>query len=208
MSQTSKTKGSTRAPYLAEYQAAYDRTERFGLPIPPRVLVAKNCVNPDRTLRVLLDYFDQHHPDELLGQTVAINLALIPLLYEATQVPFQLTIGWVVRRGRVCAKHDDDLIARFLVLKEQAWRNEGIPFHLWLTSPALEILDVTFAMNLGWAKNRKECARLIIYQRLADSPKEPVYHPTLVGDAFFERIKLMVAFDEVPDAVAVRSSPE
>jgi hypothetical protein len=27
--------------------------------------------------------------------------------------------------------------------------------HLWLTSPAREILDVTFAMNSGWAKNRR-----------------------------------------------------
>ncbi|MGA2710127.1 MAG: hypothetical protein ABSF86_17175, partial [Steroidobacteraceae bacterium] len=51
------------------------------------------------------------------------------------------------------------------------------------SAPALKILDVTLAMNLGWAKIRDACARLIIYQTLHDSPKEPIYHPTLVGDA-------------------------
>jgi hypothetical protein len=48
-------------------------------------------------------------------------------------------------------------------------------------------------MNLGWAKNREECARLVIYQSLHDSAKEPIYHPTLVGEAFFDRINLLLA---------------
>ena len=43
-------------------------------------------------------------------------------------------------------------------------RREGLPFHIWLASAACEILDVTFAMNLGWAKTREECAALIVYQ--------------------------------------------
>jgi hypothetical protein len=31
---------------------------------------------------------------------------------------------------------------------------------------SIEILDVTFAMNLGWAKTREECVRLVIYQSI------------------------------------------
>jgi hypothetical protein len=174
--------------YLTEYMVAVDRTDDFGLPAPPRMLVRKNCVDPDRTLAVLLDYFDQHRPVELVGQTVAIHFALIPLLLRETAVRFQLTLGWIEQKGRARMKHDEDLIARFLALKEEAWRREGLPFHLWLTSPALEVLDVTFAMNLGWAKSREECAQLVIYQAADDSPKEPIYHATLVGEEFFDRI--------------------
>jgi hypothetical protein len=40
-------------------------------------------------------------------------------------------------------------------------------------------------MTLGWAKGREDSARLIIDQSTHDSPKEPIYHPTLVGEAFF-----------------------
>jgi len=98
------------------------------------------------------------------------------------------TIGWIEQQGRARFQHDDDLIARFLARKEEAWRREGLQSYIWLTSPALEILDMTFAMNLGWAKSRDECARLIIYQSIRDDLKEPIYHPTLVGEQFFARI--------------------
>ncbi len=59
-------------------------------------------------------------------------------------------------------------------------------------SPALEILDVTFAMNLGWAKSREECARLLIYQSLQESAKEPDYHPMLIGEQFLARMGVVV----------------
>jgi hypothetical protein len=44
-------------------------------------------------------------------------------------------------------------------LKEEAWRRKGLPFDVWLTSPALEILDVTLVMNLGSAQNRGRVPR-------------------------------------------------
>lgn len=59
--------------------------------------------------------------------------------------------------------------------------------NLWLTSPAFEILDVTFAMNLGWATNREECAHLIVYQSAHEPPGDSIYHPTLVGPDVFSQ---------------------
>ncbi len=37
------------------------------------------------------------------------------------------------------------------------------------------------------AKSREECARLMIYQSMRDTAKEPIYHPTLVGSDFFRK---------------------
>ena len=51
--------------------------------------------------------------------------------------------------------------------------------------PACEVLDVTFAMNLGWARNREECAQLAVYQSAHAPPANPIFHPMLVGDDFF-----------------------
>ena len=53
--------------------------------------------------------------------------------------------------------------------------------------PAFEILDVTFAMNLGWAETREECAELIVYQSARKPPGHSTYHPTLVGADFFHK---------------------
>ena len=39
----------------------------FRLQTLPRFLGAKNCVDPDRAMQVLLDYFVRYTPEELVG---------------------------------------------------------------------------------------------------------------------------------------------
>jgi hypothetical protein len=173
--------------YVSEYMMAIDRTEAFGFEAPPRLLVKKDCVDMGTVRPALLDYFDENAPASLIGQTGAVHIALAPLLYDKTGIPFQLTIGWLMRKGKAIFQHDEQLIQRFVEGKTAVWLHEGCPFHLWLTSPACEILDVTFAMNLGWAKTREECANLIVYQSTHDPPGDSVYHPTLVGPDFFHK---------------------
>lgn len=175
------------SPYVGEYLAAIDRTLAFGFETARRVLVRKDCVDMHALRPVLLDYLERRPPDSMIGQTAAIHFALVPLLYEKTGILFNLTVGWIVRNGKAIYQHDERLIQRFIERNTDAWLEEGCPFHLWLTSPACEILDVTFAMNLGWAKNREECAELIVYQSAHDAPGDLIYHPTLVGPDFFHK---------------------
>jgi hypothetical protein len=170
--------GLELSPYLAEYLAAIDRTEAFGFKAPMRLLVKKDCVDMQSLIPVLLDFFERSPPDLMIGQTAAIHFALVPLLYDKTGIPFNLTIGWLARKGKPIYQHDERLIEHFIEGNIDAWLAEGCPFHLWLTSPACEILDVTFAMNLGWAKNHKECADLIVYQSAHEPRGDSIYHPT------------------------------
>src|ERR1700677_151081 len=179
--------GLKLSPYVGEYLAAIDRTEEFGFDAPPRLLVRKDCIDKQALRPVLLDFFERSPPDSMIGQTAAIHFALVPLLYDKTGICFNLTIGWLARNGKGICQHDERLILRFIEGNTDAWLEEGCPFHLWLTSPACEILDVTFAMNLGWIKNREECADLIVYQSAHEPPGESVYHPTLVGPDFFHK---------------------
>jgi hypothetical protein len=172
--------------YGQEFMQAWDRTLRLGLALPPvRLLVCKNCINLTKALPVIVDYFNRYSSDQLIGQTMAIHNMLLPPLCDALGVPLQLTIGWIEFNGTPRMQHGETLIQRFLTEKLAAWHREGVPFHLWLTSPALEVLDVTFALNLGWSKSAEDCARRVIYQSLDAPLGNPVYHPTLVGDDFF-----------------------
>lgn len=174
--------------YAQEFESAWERTERLGLARPPiRLSVRKDCVDMTTAMPVLLDYFKRHRPEELVGQTAAIHFALVPLLVRETGIPFQLTIGWMVREGRVIFQHDEETIQKFLREKLAAWSREGMPFHLWFTSPAYEVLDVTFALNLGWAKTREQCEQLVIYQSAHAPAGKNVYHPMLVGPEFFHQ---------------------
>jgi len=179
--------GLKLSPYVGEYLAAIDRTEKFGFDAPPRLLVRKDRVDMQALRPVLLDCFGRSPPDSMVGQTAAIHFALVPLLFDKIGIPFNLTIGWIVRNGKAIYQHDERLIQRFIEGNTDAWLEEGCPFHLWLTSPACEIIDVTFAVNLGWAKNREECADFIVYQSAHEPPGDSIYHPTLVGPDFFHK---------------------
>ena len=174
--------------YAQEFEAAWARTERLGLEAPPvRLVVRKDCVDMAKVMPVLLDYFDRHDPAELISQTAAIHFALVPLLTRETGIPFQLTIGWMVHDGKTIFQHDEETIQRFLREKLDAWSCEGMPFHLWLTSPAYEVIDVTFAMNLGWAKTREQCEKLVIYQPAHAPADKNIYHPMVIGPEFFNQ---------------------
>jgi hypothetical protein len=173
------------SPYTVEYLAAFDRTEKFGFEAPPRLLVRKGCVDMAAVLPVVLDYYERNDREALIGQTAAIHFELVALLCEQTGIPLVLTIGWIERHGKAIYQHDEALIQRFIEGNSEAWLREGCLFHLWMTSPAREVLDVTFAMNLGWARTREQCAALVIYQPDNQIVRDPVYHPTLVGPDFF-----------------------
>jgi hypothetical protein len=174
--------------YVQEFEAAWERTGRLGLSLPSvRLAVRKDCADMAKTMPVLLDYFARHDPAELIGQTAAIYFALVPLLVRETGIPFQLTIGWMIHDGKTIFQHDEETYRRFLREKLTAWSREGLPFHLWLTSPAYEVLDVTFAMNLGWVKTQEQREHLVIYQSAHTVPGKDVYHPMLIGPEFFNQ---------------------
>jgi hypothetical protein len=172
--------------YSQEFTDAWDRTLRLGLALPPiRFLVRKDCIDLAKALPVIVDYFNQNSSEQLIGQTMAIHNALQPRLFAALGVPLYLTIGWIELNGTPRMQHGEEQIQMFLTEKLTAWYRKPMPFHLWMTSPALEILDVTFALNLGWAESAEDCAQRVIYQSLQSPHDNPVYHPTLVGDDFF-----------------------
>jgi len=49
---------------------------------------------------------------------------------------------------------------------------------------ACEAIDVTFAINVGWARERDESARLVVARPSA--LQDVIYHPTPVGQDLFE----------------------
>ena len=116
--------------YGSEYLAAFDRSERFGFKVPPRIRVRKDCVAMSAVMPVLLDFYEENSPEDLIGQTLAIHFELVPRLYKKTRIPFVLTIGWMTLAGKPIFPHDDQVIQGFIDGGHDAWLREGLPFHL------------------------------------------------------------------------------
>ena len=91
-------RGLGLSPYVGEYLAAVDRTEAYGFEAPMRLLVKKDCVDTQALQPVLLDFFERSPPDSMIDQTAATHFVLVPLLYDKTGIPFNLTIGGLAPR--------------------------------------------------------------------------------------------------------------
>lgn len=172
--------------YIDEFLGAFDRTEEFGLETPAiRLLAEKPCLHVVKVMPLIQDFYTEHDPKELIGQTLHINLTIQERIYDQLGIPTYLTTGWITREGKKTFWHDSDKISQFLTEGLSAWTREGVPFHIWLTTPAVEILDLTFALNLGWAASAAECANLVIYRPTHSPTDDPIYQPTLIGDDFY-----------------------
>ena len=69
-----------------------------------------------------------------------------------------------------------------------SFRQEGIPLHVWLTSPACEVLDVTLPATIAAISDAAQLLGGIIYISNRH-PKPPVAcHPTVLGMEFLDRI--------------------
>jgi hypothetical protein len=42
-------------------------------------------------------------------------------------------------------------------------------------------------MNVGWARTREQCGKLVIYQSAHGPATDSIYHPTVVGPDFFDK---------------------
>lgn len=75
-----------------------------------------------------------------------------------------------------------DELARVLRRQKDQGRER---IHIWLTSPACEVIDITFAMNLGTSRTREQCAKRIIYKTANTSHhQQPTNTPSLSARTF------------------------
>ena len=90
--------------YPQEYIEAFVRTEALGIATSStRVLGKKDCVDLTTVARLLYKYLDESQGEEAVGQAFAINVNLIPYLYQETGISFTLTLGWFDQMGQSCA---------------------------------------------------------------------------------------------------------
>jgi hypothetical protein len=174
--------------YPAEFLKAYDRTEGLGCKAPPRVLVQKNCLDMAKVGGALQKFFKDCTADDIAQQGFAHTVNLVPFLNAELGMPMILTIGWLELDGRPLFKHDDDFMRTLVRDGALSCGATGLPLHMWLTSLACEVLDVTFASTFAAQTGDKEVAGKAMYQANDNRDPDLIYHPTIVGVDFLDKI--------------------
>lgn len=175
--------------YAQEFMAAAERSKGLGMRLPAvQLLVRKDCVQMERVQPVLQQYLGRYTQEDVVGQAFAINVQLVPLLAAKLGLPFTLTMGWFEHDGKRPYEHGEELIARLLKHGLGAFATEGLPLHVWLTSAACEVLDVTLPTTLAEITGQGALGGGVIYLSNQTIAPEIIYHPTVVGEDFLVKI--------------------
>lgn len=182
--------------YAAEYMEAILRSEHYGISSPlSRIIVRKDCVDLARLTPVLQGFLGDYTLEDIATRPIELHYRLIPLLHEKLGIPFNFTVGWFDDNGKHVYRHDEKLIEELLTgMKSDHYLN-GLPIHSWLTSPAFEILDVGLHSLLAHVTGKPDHAGGVIYYSNTEQKPEIIYHPTVVGEDFLERIGATVSLD-------------
>ena len=117
--------------YPQEYIEAFVRTEALGTATPStRVLGRKDCVDLTTVARLVNKYLDESQGEEAVGQAFAINVNLIPYLYQEAGISFTLTLGWFDQMGQELCWHSEQLLGSLIRGTVQSYQPEGIPLHV------------------------------------------------------------------------------
>jgi hypothetical protein len=151
-------------------------------------MVRQDCVDWARAEPALQRFMGPYRDEDIATQALAINDALLPILSAACGIPFQLTLGWYEYAGQASYKHGTELPEGLLRNGIAEVIAGGLPMHIWLTSPAFEIIDVSLPAQLAKPIGDANLLRQILYYSNQKTKLSVIYHPTVVGDDFLVRI--------------------
>jgi hypothetical protein len=181
--------------YTSEWSAAVERSERFGLTVPPhnvepdtRFLNARRIAEFPYVVRRRLGDVG---PSDVMAQCLSMNYRVLPVMADWFGCAVLYTLGWIddgTERG--IFKFDDAFIADKL---RNGHKPGEVNIHAWLTLPSMEIIDVTLATTFAITHGRPEQGGGVL-MGYADGFKGFAYRPMLVGTDFLRRVGLLVEF--------------
>ena len=147
--------------------------------------IGNNCID-ETVIATIQRLFQDWTLEQLVNHSIQLNLLLIPFLYKRFQIPFTLTAGWFEVGPKRAFYHDESYLKRLISGMDPNEYMEGLHLHFWLTSAAMEIIDISLPYLLPSAIG-KEMNRVIHCRNNEPNPAI-IYHPMVVGSEFLEKI--------------------
>jgi hypothetical protein len=128
---------------------------------------------------------------EIAGQCIGVNAEYGEALSKAYGHRLHVTVGsmWV---GRWFAQENDPLYY-IRHLRNPSHGDGAVEMHAWLTTDALEILDLTYRTTVGVARNDSSLIRRTSMHpadHLKDGPTPTWYLPVFVGEDYLAKARL------------------
>lgn len=182
--------------YLADFNAAVERTSRFGLTVPRYELRPEDhwldFQARQRIPPVIFKTLGQITPQHLVAQCIAVHYALQGPISALFAAPAVLTLGWIESAdGDDLYRFDEEFIGERLRTGFEPL--SGIQVHVWLTLPTMEIIDLTLCTSVSILQDKPEGIGGLLTKK-ADDVTGFRYVPMLVGEDFFRKTGAILKF--------------
>lgn len=184
---------SNTVNYESEFIAAVKRSKKWGLEVPKIKLNQTPFLTGDKgeaALNVIQSIASKHTPEEISQQCFGYMYCVQDALEDALQTPLYYTLGYVdYNKKPVFYTNEETLKSN---LSNPMLGAGAINLHAWLTTPNMEIIDLTFATTYGIVNNVPSVIGRCAFQHYSAFNENMVYHPQLVGEDYLKQIGAFV----------------
>ncbi|ECG5862834.1 TPA: hypothetical protein G8M32_005156 [Salmonella enterica] len=184
---------SKEVNYETEFTSAVKRSRRWKLEVPDIKLSKTPFLTGEKAefaQKFIQDIASKHTPEEVSQQCFGYMYFAQDTLEEILQTPLYYTLGYVDYEKRpVFYTSEEGLKSK---LGHPMSGVGAINLHAWLTTPNMEIIDLTFATTYGVVNDVPSVIGRYSFQHYSIFNEKMIYHPQLVGEDYLKQIGAIV----------------
>lgn len=185
--------------YLAEFEAAKERTVKFGL-MPQQALQFEEGIymTQDRinelNVRLMPVFKGISSYDQLVSQCLPVHIQAKSIVEDWLGCPVWFTLGWLDdNTGKGIYKFSEENIIEKL---QNGHKEKTLNIHGWLTLPTMEIIDLTLSTTISILQGRREQAGGVIAKKAEDVTGFS-YKPMLLGKSYLREIDVLFDYEYI-----------
>lgn len=186
---------SKEVNYEAEFTSAVKRSRKWKLEVPDITMSKTPFLigdKADAALKVIQSIASNYTPEEVSQQCFGYMYFAQGALEDALQTKLYFTLGYVDYEKRpLFYTSEKGLKSK---LGNPMSGVGAINLHAWLTTPNMEIIDLTFATTYGVVNNIPSVIGRCSFQHYSEFNENMIYHPQLVGEDYLKQIGAFVDF--------------
>lgn len=175
--------------YKSEFHSAVKRAKKWGLDVPDIKISECPVLTGEKgndALRAVQDIASRYTAEEVSQQCFWYMHSAKDVLEDVLQMPIYYTLGYIdYEKSPVFYTRAESLKDK---LSYPISGVGALNLHAWLTTPSMEIIDLTFFTTYGVVHNMPSAIGRIVFQHCSSFNENMVYHPQLVGEDYLKRI--------------------
>lgn len=179
---------NTKLPaYETEFHEALERTDLWGLCAPyfratDSCFVEGNIQKIGTLLQKTLGRFSAEHVSQ---QCFAVTFFMKEQLESMLENTLTYTLGYVELNQKNVFYTPYEKLKELLI---NPVTSGPVNLHAWLTTPAYEIIDLTFSTTYGVVNNDPSCIGGMMAQHHSAFTQDLKHHPQIIGEDFLYEI--------------------